>query len=54
MIKNISEFVEVKNLRGDNPSIRSTKQCKELSCLITSDNTIPIGKWVFHDWEDKR
>lgn len=52
--KNISEFVEVKNLRGDNPSIRSTKQCKELSCLITSDNTIPIGKWVFHDWEDKR
>ena len=52
--KSISEFVEVKNLRGENPSIRSTKQCKELACLITSDNTIPIGKWVFHDWEDKR
>lgn len=23
-----------------------------LACLITSDHTIPIGKWIFHDWED--
>lgn len=23
-----------------------------LYCLITSDHTIPIGKWIFHDWED--
>jgi len=50
----ISEFVEVKNLRGSSPSILSDKKCKKLSCLITSDNTIPIGKWIFHDWEDKR
>ena len=50
----ISDFVEVKNLRGRNPSILSEKKCKELSCLITSDNTIPIGDWIFHDWEDKR
>ena len=52
--KSISDFVEVKNLRGSNPSILSEKKCKELSCLITSDNTIPIGDWIFHDWEDKR
>lgn len=50
----ISDFVEVKNLRGSSPSILSEKKCKELSCLITSDNTIPIGDWIFHDWEDKR
>ena len=50
----ISNFVEVKNLRGNKPSILSEKKCKELSCLITSDHTIPIGQWVFHDWEDKR
>tara|TARA_B100002051_G_scaffold254231_1_gene268817 strand:+ start:1591 stop:2562 length:972 start_codon:yes stop_codon:yes gene_type:complete len=23
-----------------------------LYCLITSDHTIPLGSWVFHDWED--
>ena len=50
----ISDFVEVKNLRGSSPSILSVKKCKELSCLITSDNTIPIGDWIFHDWGDKR
>jgi len=27
-------------------------ECKEFSCLITSNHTIPIGKWLFHDWED--
>ena len=25
---------------------------KWLSCLVTSDHTIPIGDHVFHDWED--
>ena len=24
----------------------------ELSCLITSNNTIPIGEYTFWDWED--
>jgi len=27
---------------------------KMLICLITSDNTIPIGKYIFHDWEDNQ
>jgi hypothetical protein len=27
-------------------------KCPELACLITSNHTIPIGQFVFHDWED--
>jgi hypothetical protein len=27
---------------------------KMLICLITSDNTIPIGQYIFHDWEDNQ
>jgi len=30
----------------------SETNCDVLSCLITSDHTIPIGEWIFHDWED--
>ena len=30
----------------------SDVRCDELSCLITSDHTIPIGDHFFHDWED--
>lgn len=26
--------------------------CPTLTCLITSDHIIPIGQWIFHDWED--
>ena len=26
--------------------------CEKFTCLITSNHTIPIGKWIFHDWED--
>jgi hypothetical protein len=26
--------------------------CPTLACLITSDHIIPIGAWIFHDWED--
>ncbi len=52
--KNIKNFVEVKNLHGNNPSILTNMKCNELSCLITSNNTIAIGEWIFHDWEDKR
>ena len=24
----------------------------ELACLITEQHTIPIGDYLFHDWED--
>lgn len=48
----IKEYVQVKNLRGAKPSAMTQRVCKELSCLITSNHTIPIGEWLFHDWED--
>lgn len=48
----IKEFVAVNNLRGENPSRISTKECPVLSCLITTNHSIPIGDWIFHDWED--
>lgn len=31
---------------------RSIINCDELSCLITSNHTILIGDFIFHDWED--
>lgn len=27
-------------------------QCETFTCLITSNHIIPIGQWIFHDWED--
>ena len=48
----IQEYVAVNNLRGVKPSRISEKHCPVLSCLITTNHTIPIGEWIFHDWED--
>ena len=45
----INQFVHVKDLPS---SELSEIDCPILSCLITSDHTIPIGEWIFHDWED--
>jgi hypothetical protein len=49
MDKNTGKYIQVKDF---NESIESDIVCDTLSCLITSDHTIPIGKWIFHDWED--
>ena len=46
---NTKQFVHVKDLPS---SELSEIDCEVLSCLITSDHTIPIGEWIFHDWED--
>lgn len=43
------QFVHVKDLPA---SQVSEVNCATLACLITSDHTIPIGEWIFHDWED--
>jgi len=43
------KFVQVKDLPN---SEISQVDCDVLSCLITSNHTIPIGDWIFHDWED--
>ena len=50
----IKEFVHVKDLSESNTSEVNISEvnCNTLSCLITSDHTIPIGGWIFHDWED--
>jgi hypothetical protein len=45
----IKSFVQVKDL--DKAKI-SPIHSANFSCLITSDHIIPIGKWIFHDWED--
>ena len=49
--KSIKNFVKVKDLKEN--VIKTTRKCEELSCLITSNHTIHIGEWIFHDWEDK-
>ena len=33
-------------------SIKTTIVDKQFSCLVTSTNTIPIGEYLFWDWED--
>jgi len=45
-------FVKVENLEGDDSPTLTDIECDTLSCLITSNHTIPIGEWIFHDWED--
>lgn len=47
--KEINNFIQVKNYK-------LAKLCNynldNLFCLITSDHTIPLGNYIFHDWED--
>jgi hypothetical protein len=47
----IKKFIQVKELSVDKAKI-SPVHSATFSCLITSDHIIPIGKWIFHDWED--
>lgn len=42
-------FIHVEEL---NKAVVTNIKCDTFTCLITSDHTIPIGKWIFHDWED--
>jgi hypothetical protein len=45
----LKRFIHVEEM---NEAIGTDIKCDNLACLITSDHTIPIGKWIFHDWED--
>lgn len=45
----VKRFIEVKYLTQSELQVES---CDEFSCLITDNHTIPIGDWLFHDWED--
>jgi hypothetical protein len=45
----VDNFIHVKEL----PVAEETDiTCPVLYCLITSDHTIQIDDWIFHDWED--
>ena len=50
----VDEFITVKELSEKHPEICVTtnNSPEELSCLITSNHTIPIKGAIFHDWED--
>jgi len=45
----IKQFVHVEDLSD---VIISDINSPNFACLITSDHIIPIGKHIFHDWED--
>ena len=45
----VDNFIHVKDLPGAEVT---DINCPVLYCLITSDHTIQIGDWIFHDWED--
>lgn len=47
-------FITVKELSETSPEmcILTDNSPIELSCLITSNHTIPIKGMIFHDWED--
>lgn len=45
------EFIHAKNHPD---AILSSINSKILICLITSDHTIPLGNYIFHDWEDNQ
>ena len=44
-----NKFIQVEHLlKAEKTDIL----CETFTCLITSNHIIPIGKWIFHDWED--
>ena len=49
--KSKMKFIFVKDL---SESKESDIKTDTLVCLITSDHTIPLGNYIFHDWEDNQ
>lgn len=45
----IKKFIQVEDLLQ---AERTEIICEAFTCLITSNHIIPIGEWIFHDWED--
>lgn len=43
------KFIQVEHLLH---AERTDIMCETFTCLITSNHIIPIGEWIFHDWED--
>jgi len=44
-------FIYVKDHKD---AVLTDKGPDELTCLVTENHTIPIGRHVFHDWEDNQ
>ena len=51
LVKNprTNEFISVSDLEE---AIKDKFYTDKMSCLITSDNRIPVGEYEFWDWED--
>tara|TARA_A100001011_G_C14292537_1_gene836898 strand:+ start:61 stop:981 length:921 start_codon:yes stop_codon:yes gene_type:complete len=49
--KEKQDFIHVKD---HSDAVLTSINSKELICLITSDHTIPLGNYIFHDWEDNQ
>ena len=47
----LDKFIQAKNFSLAKLSNVSTNK---LYCLITDNHTIPIGKFIYHDWEDNQ
>ncbi len=43
------QFIHVKYHASAEPV---DMKCETLTCLITTNHVIPIGGYLFHDWED--
>ncbi len=49
LVQHNGEWIEV----SKHPKAEiSNKRTKWLSCVITSNHLVPIGDYIFHDWED--
>ena len=49
LINDKGKFKPVKDYKE---AIKTNKWDKEMSCLVTTNNLIPIGEYIFWDWED--
>jgi hypothetical protein len=48
-VKHGTKYIQVKNL----PTAERTEKIDDVvSCLVTNDHKIPVGKEMFWDWED--
>lgn len=54
LVWDMTKFVSVKQFIRKYPDkgFKSKRQTDVLYCLITTTHTIPIGEYIFHDWED--
>jgi hypothetical protein len=46
------QTLEFEMVSENKNAVKTTTYGKYFTCLITSSHIIPIGKYVFHDWED--